>query len=559
MKRTFSDKDKPAFLQNRSMVVNTLKSIENNFFARTRSYLDEIVNPDNSTNNQKTHAFAKRLVAGIRDELSEYQRDMYESFLYCAFICMERNLLPSFENIVALAKNTEIYGQSQHEITPEELGKDKFLPRFGLLGIVQRLSLVLENKEIPEGEYALDEPSYYDFCRRFGYGTYCHAVGQDYSIREDNSDEIFYEYRDEWEAAIAATVPDTEDFCESCKNFIGQFYERRQLFKAADIEKMIDIFLFTEGKSVLSTTSSRLDKLISDLRRVDADIFDERDLLEQADELEEISPLESSLSIFDMIRKQDAWINDSTRYINDMLSGMNINFHELIVGSTPEETDKRIRRLIEMIEKNGIDNTWYVSSEEREMLRCFLYCAMWESLAIREKTEYSTVKCETFGELLHRADMAVHFYRYSNAPLTTDLLGGTTRTVNRKKPSDTEVHFEHDDDENAEFDAELFDKNEYAARAERLREILRERSKGNDDVTSYDYNSYLYEFQSLISAAVKAFLYSCGLTAFSFGNDFEHISQDISLAIHKIEKVTNQMRFSALQRTYKAISQTDSE
>ena len=126
MKRTFSDKDKPAFLQNRSMVVNTLKSIENNFFARTRSYLDEIVNPDNSTNNQKTHAFAKRLVAGIGDELSEYQRDMYESFLYCAFICMERNLLPSFENIVALAKNTEIYGQSQHEITPEELGKDKF-------------------------------------------------------------------------------------------------------------------------------------------------------------------------------------------------------------------------------------------------------------------------------------------------------------------------------------------------------------------------------------------------------------------------------------------------
>ncbi len=560
MKRIFNDKDKPAFSQNRKMFINTLKSIENNFFARTRSYLDEIVNPDNSTNNEKAHAFAKRLVAGIADELSEYQRDVYESFLYCAFICMERNLLPSFENVIALAKNTEIHGQSLRNITRKELGKDKFLPQFGLAGIVNRLSLTLENgKTFEDKDYALGEPNYFDFCKRFGYGTFCHAVGQNYSITEDNSDELFFQYRDEWDAAITMTIPDVKDFFDSYRNFSWQFHGRRRWFKAADIEKMIDVYLFTEGKNVLATSDSRLNKLLSDLQRVDADILDERDLLEIAEDVEDIAPLESSLSVFEVIRKQNDWINDTTRYINDMLSGMNINFHELIVGSTPEETDKRIRRLIAMIEKSGIDNTWAVSGDDREMLRCFLYCAMWESLAIRGKTGYGIEKREnTFGELLHRADMAVHFYRYSNPPRTVDLLGGTTRTFLCEQ-KDTEVHFEHDDDENARFDAELFDKAEYVARAERLREILRAQSELNPDVTSDDYNLYLYNFQSLISTAIKAFLYSCGLTAFSFGNDFEHISDDISRAIHKIEKVSNQMRFTALQRAFKAISNTDSE
>ncbi len=560
MKRIFTDKDKPAFSQNRKMFINTLKSIEDNFFARTRSYLDEIVNPDNSTNNEKAHEFAKRLVAGIADELSEYQRDVYESFLYCAFICMERNLLPSFENVIALAKNTEIHGQSLRNITRKELGKDKFLPQFGLAGIVNRLSLTLENGEtLKDTEYALGEPNYFDFCKRFGYGTFCHAVGQNYSITEDNSDELFFQYRDEWDAAITMTIPDVKDFFDSYRNFSWQFHGRRRWFKAADIEKMIDVYLFTEGKNVLATSDSRLNKLLSDLQRVDADILDERDLLEIAEDVEDIAPLESSLSVFEVIRKQNDWINDTTRYINDMLSGMNINFHELIVGSTPEETDKRIRRLIAMIEKSGIDNTWAVSGDDREMLRCFLYCAMWESLAIRGKTGYGIEKREsTFGELLHRADMAVHFYRYSNPPRTVDLLDGTTRTFLCEQ-KDTEVHFEHDDDENARFDAELFDKAEYVARAERLREILRAQSELNPDVTSDDYNLYLYNFQSLISTAIKAFLYSCGLTAFSFGNDFEHISDDISRAIHKIEKVSNQMRFTALQRTFKAISNTDSE
>lgn len=560
MKRTFSAKEKSAFSQNRNMVAGTLKSIEQNFFARTHSYLDEIVNADNSTNNEKAHAFAKRLVAGIADELAEYQRDVYESFLYCAFICMERNLLPSFENVIALAKNTEINGQNLHKITREELGKDKFLPQFGLAGIVLRLSMMLENGETFEDtDYALGEPNYYDFCKRFGYGTFCRAVGQEFSIREDNSDELFYEYRDEWDKAITATIPDVKDFFESYRNFSWQFHGRRRLFKAADIEKMIDVYLFTEGKSVLATSESRLNKLIGDLRSIDSDIFEERDLLELADDVEEIEPLAANQSIFFTLKKQEAWINDSTRYINEMLSGMNINFHQLIVGSTPEETDRRIRRLIEMIEKSGIDNTWAVSGDDRELLRCFLYCAMWESLAIRGKTAYSTVKCETFGELLHRVDMAVHFNRYRNVPLTTDLLGGTTRTVLREQEDDTEVHFEHDDDTAASFDAELFDKAEYVARAERLREILRAQSKLNTDVTSDEYNSYLYNFQSLISTAIKAFLYSCGLTAFSFGNDFEHISQDIRQAIRKIEKVSNQMRFSALQKTFNAISRPDAE
>lgn len=559
MKRIFSAKEKSAFSQNRRMFSNTLKSIKQNFFARTHSYLDEIVNPDNSANNEKTHAFAKRLVAGIADELSEYQRDMYETFLYCAFICMERNLLPSFENVIALAKNTEIYGQNLHKITREELCKDKFLPQFGLSGIVNRLSMTLENGETFEEDYSESEPSYYDFCKRFGYGTFCRAVGQDFSIHEDNSDELFSQYRDEWDAAVTLTIPDVKDFFDTYKNFCGQFYGRKNLFKAADIEKMIDVYLFTEGKSVLATTDSRLNKLMGDLRSIDSDIFEERDLLEIADDVEDIEPFAANQSIFITLKKQEAWINDSTRYISEMLSGMNINFHRLIVGSTPEETDRRIRRLIEMIEKSGIDNTWAVSGDEREMLRCFLYCAMWESLAIRGKTAYSTVKCETFGELLNRADMAVHFYRYSNAPLTTDILGGTTRTVMRKQPDDNEVHFEHDDDTAASFDAELFDKSEYVARAERLREILRAQSKLNPDVTSDEYNMYLYEFQSLISTAIKAFLYSCGLTAFSFGNDFEHISQDIRQAIRKIEKVSNQMRFSALQKTYNAISRPDAE
>lgn len=551
MKRILTAGDKNAFSQNRAMVANTLKSIEQNFFVRSYSYLDEIVNPDNSTNNEKAHAFAKRLVDGIQDEICGHQSDMYESFLYCAFICMERNLLPSFENVVALARNTEIYWLNKQKITPEILAKDKFLPRFGLSGIICRLSAMMNGEWIPEEEYVVGEPDYYDFCKRFGYGTFCHAVGQDYSISEENSDEIFEKYRDEWDAAITMTIPDEQDFFATYRYFFDLFYERRRWFKAEDIRKMIDIYLFTEGKSVLATTDSRLNKLISDLHDIDSDILDERDLLECAEDEEDITKLKNSLSVYDAIKKQEEWINASTKYINEMLSGVNINYRSLIAGSTLEETDARIRRLIGLIVENGIKKTWDISDEEKEMLYCFLYCALWEGLAGRYET--------TFGELLHRADMAVHFYRYSKLPLETDLLGGITRTVKRNVPHDTEVHFEHDDDENAEFDAELFDKNEYAARANRLRDILRAQSEHNPPLPSLEHNSYLYEFQSLISTAIKAFLYSSGLTAFSFGNDFENISVDIRTAIRKIEKVSNRMRFEALQRTYKSISGSDAE
>ena len=556
MKRFFTTGEKHTFSQNRAMVLNTLKSIEQNFFVRSYSYLDEIVNPDNSTNNEKAHAFAKRLVDGIQDEICGHQRDMYESFLYCAFICMERNLLPSFENVVALARNTEIYWLNKQKITPEILAKDKFLPRFGLSGIICRLSATMNGEWLPEEEYVVGEPNYYDFCKRFGYGTFCRAVGQDYSISEENSDEIFERYRDEWDAAIAMTIPDEQDFFASYRYFLDLFYERRRWFKAEDIRKMFDIYLFTEGKSVLATTDSRLNKLISDLHDIDSDILDERDLLECAEDAEDITTLKNSLSVFDMLKKQDTWINDSTRYINEMLNGMNINYHSLITGSTLEETDTRIRRLIGLITEKGIKKTWDISDEEEEMLYCFFYCALWEGLTIHGKSGNSKT---TFGELIHRADMAVHFYRYSNLPLGTDLLGGITRAVKRTVPDDTEVHFEHDDDANEKFDAELFDKNEYIARANRLRDILRAQSENNPPLPSLDHNSYLYDFQSLISTAIKSFLYSSGLTAFSFGNDFENISVDIRTAIRKIEKVSNRMRFLALQRTYKAISNSDAE
>lgn len=553
MKKTFTPQVRTEFDQNRSLAAGTISSIERNFFARTESYLDEIVNCDYSVSGEKTHAFIERLLSGIADEITDFQRELYSCFLYCAFICMERNLLPSFENVTALARNTEIYGQRSFPTADEELAKDKYIPRFGLAGIARKLCLILNREELPAAEYTRSDPSYYDFCRRYGYGTYCRAFGQDFSIHEDNSDEEYERNKLGWEMEISSNVPSTAEFISASKRFSELFWENRSQFRAADIERMFDIFLFTEGKSVLSTTTSRLEKLTSDLQRIDSDLLSERDLLEQALILKAgvKPPLADELSIFPVLKKQDAWINDSAQYISDMLSGMNISFHELISGSTPEESEKRIRRLIEMIEMTGIDRTWSISEDEREMLRCFLYCAMWESLAIRGNAEYSTVKCENFGELLHRVDMAVHFYRYSNAPLTADLLGGTTRTIGRSKPDDTEVHFEHDDDDyNMEFNAELYDKAEYAARAERLRELLRAQEAENPEVIDPEYNMYLYEFSSLISTAVKGFLYSSGLTAFSFGNDFDMIRQ----AMHKIEKTTNRLRFAALQKTFKAVS-----
>ncbi|MGN1119391.1 MAG: hypothetical protein ACI4Q4_03465, partial [Oscillospiraceae bacterium] len=105
-----------------------------------------------------------------------------------------------------------------------------------------------------------------------------------------------------------------------------------------------------------------------------------------------------------------------------------------------------------------------------------------------------------------------------------------------------------------EFDAAIFDKKEYAARAEKLREILRRQSEANPDIPDPDYNNYLYNFGSLITTSIKGFLYTSGLTAFSFGNNFRNLSQDIRLAIHRIEKVSNQMRSKALNRTFKEIS-----
>lgn len=287
MKKIYTSQDRTAFEQNRSLAASTLRSIESSLFARTESYLDEIVNSDGSTNNEKAHAFAKRLVKSIEDELTKFQCEMYESFLYCTFICMERNLLPSFENIIALARNTEIYWQSNHNVTHDELAKDKFIPRFGLSGITDRLSVMLESKEeLPEEEYIYSsEPSYYGFCRRFGYGTYCHAAGRDLVIREDYSDEMFYEHRNQWDESITAAVPDTNDFFDNYRNFIWMFGGRRRLFKAADIEKMIDIYLFNEGKSVLSTTGIRLNKLTSDLQCIDSNLLSERGMLEQASEM----------------------------------------------------------------------------------------------------------------------------------------------------------------------------------------------------------------------------------------------------------------------------------
>lgn len=563
MRKNYTDNDKQIFAQNCKAVTSALDSIKENFFARTYSYLPEIGGSDNSADSERTHDFVGRLISEISDSITKQQAEMYRHFLYCTFLCMQRNLLPSFENVVALARNTEKYGQREAPLPDAELAKDKFIPRFGLCGMIRRIGMILEDKEIPEEEYTRSDSGYYDFCKRFDYGTYCHTADKKIRLHEDDSDEIFEKNRDEWDNAISVNIPDYYEFMESAKRFEDLFFADRSLFKATDIEKMIDTFLFIEGKSVFSTTSSRLNKLMGDLRNLDSNVFDERDLLEIAESVDD--PLDflnnDTLSIFNTLKEQDKWISDSTRYIRNMLSGMNINFIELITGATPEDTDKRIRRLGEMIEKSLTDNTMSVSDEECEMLRCFLYCVMWESLAIRGNASCSNVKCETFGDLLSRADLAVNYRRYSNKSLTRSLLGGVTYTMNSSRQPDDEMHFEHDDDDsNPEFDSVLFSKTEYRAKAERLRELIRAAGGKNDvQVFSSEFNMHLQNFDSLIDNAIKSFLYTSGLTAFSFGNDFEHISDDIRQAIHRIESVSNRMRFDAIKRTYNSISNPDSE
>ncbi|MGN1120048.1 MAG: hypothetical protein ACI4Q4_06795, partial [Oscillospiraceae bacterium] len=326
MNRTYTAQDKLSFNRNRSTVANSLKSIENSVFARTNSYLDDIVNSDNSTNNKQTHALTEKLLAGIEDELTPAQREMYAKFLYCAFICLERNILPSFENIIALAANTECSAlRGADSISADLLAKDKFLPRFGLSGIAERLRAMMNDEALPLEEYSESEPDYLDFCKQFGFGAHCRALGQDFTLSAEDSDEAFEKYRNNWDEAVSMTIPDADEFFETYDEFMKLFGEGVR-FRASDIEKMVDIYLFTKGKSVLSTTSSRLSKLLGDLQKVDSDFYEEHSLLEMASNEEEIAIYDEGISNFDILNKQEKWINDTTRYIKDMLSGMNINF-----------------------------------------------------------------------------------------------------------------------------------------------------------------------------------------------------------------------------------------
>ena len=552
--RNITTEDAKCFAHNRRLVSDVLKSIEDGFYARDISYLDETANPDGSLNFEKAEQFAETLVGGIKNSLSETQIKMYADFLCCAFIVMQRNLLPSYENIIALARNTRRYGQSGVNIRESGFEKDRLLPQFGLSGIANRVFAYYDFDKQYEEEYADSDPDYYDFCKRYGYGLRCVTAENDFVIDKENSNEIFAQNKGKWENAFADFLPQRTDLEGAYKEFISLFFGKRGEFKTSDIEMMIDKYLFEQGKSLFSANKIRLGNMLSDMRNLNSRVTNERKLLREGEEFEDY-PYDNTASnqpLWELLSEQNKWVDNTAKYLKDMLGGLSVNFLELIVGETSEETEKRIQKLIAMIENAAKGKSFLNINSDKETVRCFLYCALWESVAIRGMKEFETYRCETFGDLLERANMTADYCRYSTSSRKLTFLGGTRADISGTKHDD-EPHFEYDDEQNEKFDAVLFDKKKYISCAERIREIFREEGEAFSDKTDFTYNNHLFSFVELVNYAIGSFLYRSGLSAFSFGSSFDMITK----SVRQIETVTTRLRSASLSNIYKSVTGDD--